>query len=187
VSWAPPPRFRHFCDCEGRPGGVFRRRWKCRTVGTVTSGLRCGDKENHGRQRSEIMLGRDGESRSGLCSCAASRVAGHRHAVGVGGSRGLSFALTQRIEGRGSPRPFRLGATAASQCALNPAAAARPANPAQTVGGLATALMLVRMKGLEPPRLSALEPKSRASTNSATSARGPRIPRRLRHVNGVGC
>jgi hypothetical protein len=28
----------------------------------------------------------------------------------------------------------------------------------------------VRMKGLEPPRLSALEPKSRASTNSATSA-----------------
>ena len=26
------------------------------------------------------------------------------------------------------------------------------------------------MKGLEPPRLSALEPKSRASTNSATSA-----------------
>jgi hypothetical protein len=29
---------------------------------------------------------------------------------------------------------------------------------------------MVRMKGLEPPRLSALEPKSRASTNSATSA-----------------
>ena len=29
---------------------------------------------------------------------------------------------------------------------------------------------VVRMKGLEPPRLSALEPKSRASTNSATSA-----------------
>ena len=29
---------------------------------------------------------------------------------------------------------------------------------------------LVRMKGLEPPRLSAPEPKSGASTNSATSA-----------------
>jgi hypothetical protein len=30
---------------------------------------------------------------------------------------------------------------------------------------------LVRMKGLEPPRLAALEPKSSASTNSATSAK----------------
>ena len=29
---------------------------------------------------------------------------------------------------------------------------------------------LMRMKGLEPPRLAALEPKSSASTNSATSA-----------------
>ena len=30
--------------------------------------------------------------------------------------------------------------------------------------------MLVRMKGLEPPRLSALDPKSSAATNYATSA-----------------
>ena len=29
---------------------------------------------------------------------------------------------------------------------------------------------VVRMRGLEPPRLAALEPKSSASTNSATSA-----------------
>ena len=29
---------------------------------------------------------------------------------------------------------------------------------------------LVRMKGLEPPRLSALDPKSSAATNYATSA-----------------
>ncbi len=29
----------------------------------------------------------------------------------------------------------------------------------------------VRMKGLEPPRLAALDPKSSASTNSATSAK----------------
>ena len=29
---------------------------------------------------------------------------------------------------------------------------------------------MVRMKGLEPPRLAAPEPKSGASTNSATSA-----------------
>ena len=33
---------------------------------------------------------------------------------------------------------------------------------------------LVRMRGLEPPRLSALEPKSSASTSSATSASGRR-------------
>ena len=31
-------------------------------------------------------------------------------------------------------------------------------------------LILVRMKGLEPPRLSALDPKSSASANSATPA-----------------
>ncbi len=30
---------------------------------------------------------------------------------------------------------------------------------------------MVRMKGLEPPRLSTLEPKSRASANFATSAK----------------
>ena len=30
--------------------------------------------------------------------------------------------------------------------------------------------LLVRMKGLEPPRLSALDPKSSAATNYATSA-----------------
>ena len=29
---------------------------------------------------------------------------------------------------------------------------------------------MVRMEGLEPPRLSALEPKSSVSTNSTTSA-----------------
>ena len=29
----------------------------------------------------------------------------------------------------------------------------------------------VRMKGVEPPRLTALDPKSSASTNSATSAK----------------
>lgn len=31
--------------------------------------------------------------------------------------------------------------------------------------------LLVRQEGLEPPRLSALEPKSSVSTNSTTSAR----------------
>ncbi len=31
-------------------------------------------------------------------------------------------------------------------------------------------IALVRMKGLEPPRLSALDPKSSAATNYATSA-----------------
>ncbi len=31
-------------------------------------------------------------------------------------------------------------------------------------------ITLVRMKGLEPPRLSALDPKSSAATNYATSA-----------------
>ena len=33
-------------------------------------------------------------------------------------------------------------------------------------------LCLVRAEGLEPPRLSPLEPKSSASTNSATPAKG---------------
>lgn len=32
-------------------------------------------------------------------------------------------------------------------------------------------LEMVRIEGLEPPRLAALEPKSSASANSATSAR----------------
>lgn len=32
-------------------------------------------------------------------------------------------------------------------------------------------LFLVRMEGLEPPCLAALDPKSSASTNSATSAK----------------
>src|SRR6185312_2122895 len=40
---------------------------------------------------------------------------------------------------------------------------------------------VVRAKGLEPPRLSSLEPKSSASTNSATPARGPR------HAPYYGC
>ena len=31
-------------------------------------------------------------------------------------------------------------------------------------------VIIVRMKGLEPPRLSALDPKSSAATNYATSA-----------------
>jgi hypothetical protein len=34
--------------------------------------------------------------------------------------------------------------------------------------------LLVRAEGLEPPRLSSREPKSRASTNSATPATGGR-------------
>lgn len=42
--------------------------------------------------------------------------------------------------------------------------------PDQPVGCTSGCENLVRMKGLEPPRLSALEPKSRASTNSATFA-----------------
>ena len=33
-----------------------------------------------------------------------------------------------------------------------------------------TTFFIVRMKGLEPPRLSALDPKSSAATNYATSA-----------------
>ncbi len=32
--------------------------------------------------------------------------------------------------------------------------------------------VFVRMKGLEPPRLSALDPKSSAAANYATSAKG---------------
>ncbi len=32
---------------------------------------------------------------------------------------------------------------------------------------------MVRMKGLEPPRLTAQDPKSCAATNYATSAKGP--------------
>ena len=39
---------------------------------------------------------------------------------------------------------------------------------------------MVRVRGLEPPRLAALEPKSSASTNSATPAKGTRWP-------GWGC
>ena len=35
----------------------------------------------------------------------------------------------------------------------------------------AASALMVRMRGLEPPHLAALEPKSSASTNSATSAR----------------
>ena len=35
-------------------------------------------------------------------------------------------------------------------------------------------LLVVRAEGLEPPRLSSREPKSRASTNSATPATGGR-------------
>jgi hypothetical protein len=34
----------------------------------------------------------------------------------------------------------------------------------------------VRAEGLEPPRLSSREPKSRASTNSATPAKGASTP-----------
>ncbi len=33
----------------------------------------------------------------------------------------------------------------------------------------------VRMKGVEPPRLAALDPKSSVSTNSTTSAEGVQI------------
>ena len=33
-------------------------------------------------------------------------------------------------------------------------------------------LNFVRVKGVEPPRLAALDPKSSASTNSATPAKG---------------
>ena len=39
---------------------------------------------------------------------------------------------------------------------------------------------LVRAEGLEPPRLSSREPKSRASTSSATPARAPRASGRCR-------
>jgi hypothetical protein len=41
---------------------------------------------------------------------------------------------------------------------------------------------LVRKGGLEPPRLAALEPKSRASTNSATFARSAILRRRRREL-----
>lgn len=34
---------------------------------------------------------------------------------------------------------------------------------------------MVRMKGIEPPRLAALDPKSSASTNFATSAKSPSL------------
>lgn len=34
---------------------------------------------------------------------------------------------------------------------------------------------MVRMKGIEPPRLAALDPKSSASTNFATSANSPSL------------
>src|SRR5262249_17025699 len=37
-----------------------------------------------------------------------------------------------------------------------------------------TSALLVRAEGLEPPRLSSRDPKSRASTNSATPATGGR-------------
>jgi hypothetical protein len=37
--------------------------------------------------------------------------------------------------------------------------------------GCLAVLFSVRMKGLEPPRLAALDPKSSASANSATSAK----------------
>ena len=38
------------------------------------------------------------------------------------------------------------------------------------VGNKGDFLLLVRMKGLEPPRLTAPDPKSGAATNYATSA-----------------
>ena len=40
---------------------------------------------------------------------------------------------------------------------------------------LSVSFILVRMKGLEPPRLSAPDPKSGAATNYATSAGAPKI------------
>src|SRR5450830_723105 len=46
------------------------------------------------------------------------------------------------------------------------------ANRAGRVGIKLSALGVVRAEGLEPPRLSPLEPKSSASTNSATPAKG---------------
>jgi hypothetical protein len=50
---------------------------------------------------------------------------------------------------------------------------------------------LVRAEGLEPPRLSSLEPKSSASTNSATPAREKRgallLRARLYNTAGLGC
>src|SRR6202021_404296 len=42
--------------------------------------------------------------------------------------------------------------------------------PAQSRPSFGKAARLVRAEGLEPPRLSSREPKSRASTNSATPA-----------------
>ena len=40
----------------------------------------------------------------------------------------------------------------------------------ESIRGIAVRKIFVRMKGLEPPRPKALDPKSSASTNSATSA-----------------
>ena len=46
------------------------------------------------------------------------------------------------------------------------------------IGHIEPHYRLVRRKGLEPPRLAALEPKSSASTNSATLARRHPVWRR---------
>src|SRR5262249_11213756 len=43
---------------------------------------------------------------------------------------------------------------------------------------------LVRAEGLEPPRLATREPKSRASTNSATPAEGTSAP--YNHIRAAG-
>ena len=39
------------------------------------------------------------------------------------------------------------------------------------------------MKGLEPPRLSALDPKSSAATNYATSAAFPLLKRECKYIH----
>src|ERR1700674_6057375 len=47
------------------------------------------------------------------------------------------------------------------------------------------ALGMVRAEGLEPPQLSSREPKSRASTNSATPAKGASTPKRAAGRRGL--
>src|SRR5580700_11409645 len=67
-----------------------------------------------------------------------------------------------------SPRAFSLWPSAQNQAAAD-GAAAESERPYVTGPGDASRVM-VRMRGLEPPRVTPLEPKSSASTSSATSA-----------------